>query len=210
MRVSIHCRGRVAEIKNIKAICDELAAIADRMNWHFIRLDEDWSQAADATIEVTGQDSQITGHLPLKGIVLTLNPQCEGLPFFFDSNGRLRDPISRVNISEGALKPEDSWISVKTQYAGPEIHIWIIGLLKHLKKLYLPNLEVQDEGEYWETGNFEILKEKMDLVGEKIAAVSAELIRVTKGHIEGFSADELASMIEALLRNRFDHEDSAN
>jgi hypothetical protein len=43
----------------------------------------------------------------------------------------------------------------------------------------------------------------MDLVGQKIAAVRATLSRVTKGHIESFSADEVASMIEALLREKF-------
>jgi hypothetical protein len=204
MGVSIHYRGRVADIQNIKTICDELAAIADRMDWPYTRLDEDWSQSADATIEVAEQGSQVTGHLPLKGIVLTLNPKCETLGFLFDSNGNLRDPISMVNIREETLKPEDAWISVKTQYAGPQTHIWIIGLLKYLKKFHLPDLEVQDEGAYWETGNFEILKEKMDFVGQKIAAVSSELSRVTKGHIESFSADELASVIEALLLNKFD------
>jgi hypothetical protein len=202
MGVSIHYRGRVADTQNIKTICDELAAIADKMNWRYTRLDEDWTQSADASIEVTEQGSQITGHLPLKGIVLTLNPKCETLGFLFDSNGNLCDPISMVNISEGTLKPEDVWISVKTQYAGPETHIGVIGLLKYLKKLYIPDLEVQDEGGYWETGNFKILKEKMDFVGEKIAAVSAELSRVAKGHVASFSADEIASIIEALLRDK--------
>jgi hypothetical protein len=43
----------------------------------------------------------------------------------------------------------------------------------------------------------------MDFVGAKIAAVSAELSRIAKGHIERFSADEVASIIEALLRDRF-------
>ena len=202
MGVSIHYRGSVADIQNIKAVCNEFAAIADKRNWRYTRLDEDWSQAADATFEVTEQGSQITGHLPLKGIGLTLNPKCETLQFFFDSSGNLRDPISMLNISEGTLKPEDAWISVKTQYTGPETHIWIIGLLKYLKKFHLPDLDVQDEGEYWEIGNFKILKEKMDFVGEKIAAVSAELSRVTKGHIESFSACELASMLEALLHDK--------
>lgn len=107
MRVSIHCRGRVAEIKNIKAICDEMAAIADRMHWPCTRLDEDWFQAADSSIEVTERGSQITGHLPLKGIALTPHPQCEMVQFFFDANGHLRDPISMVNVREEALKPEE-------------------------------------------------------------------------------------------------------
>jgi hypothetical protein len=43
----------------------------------------------------------------------------------------------------------------------------------------------------------------MDFVGEKIAAVSAELSRVAKGHVASFSADEIASIIEALLRDKF-------
>ena len=46
-------------------------------------------------------------------------------------------------------------------------------------------------------------KAKMDFVSGKIAAVTAELSRVTKGHIEQFSADALASVIEALVRNKF-------
>jgi hypothetical protein len=204
MGVSIHYRGQLADIGKIKTICDELAVIADKMNWRYTRLDEDWSESADLRIEATEHGSQINGHLPLKGIVLTLNPKCEALQFFFDSNGNLRDPISMVNISEGTLKPQDAWVFVKTQYAGPETHIWIVGLLKYLKKHYLSDLEVHDEGAYWETGNFEMLKDKMDLVSEKIAAVSAELSRVTTGHIESFSADELASVIEALLLNKFD------
>ena len=50
------------------------------------------------------------------------------------------------------LAPE-AWVSVKTQFDSPDTHIWIIGLLKYLKKRYIANLEVRDEGEYWETGN---------------------------------------------------------
>ncbi len=68
-------------------------------------------------------------------------------------------------------------------------------------------MEVYDEGHYWETGNFEILKEKMELITEKIQAVTAEMSRVTQSHISCFSADELASMIEALFCNKFAIED---
>lgn len=68
----------------------------------------------------------------------------------------------------------------------------------------MSDLEMQDEGAYWETGNFEVLKEKMDLIDEKIAAVSAELSHLTEGHLKSFSADEFATVIEALLRDKFD------
>ncbi len=206
MGVSIHYRGRLANIQNVKSICYEMAAIAEKMDWRYTCLDEDWSQSASSTIDVTAKGSNISGHLPLKGIALTPCAECETLRFFFDADGELRDPVSMVSISEETLKPEDSWISIKTQYAGPETHVWIIGLLKYLKKFYIPNLEVRDEGKYWQTENIEILKEKMDFIDKKISAVSAELSRVTRGHIESYSADELATVIETLLLNKFDVE----
>lgn len=112
-----------------------------------------------------------------------------------------------ILICEGALKPEDVWIFVKTQFAGPETHVWIVGLLKYIQKHYLPELQVRDEGEYWETGNYETLKEKMNLINDKIEVISGELSRVTGSHLEKLSADELASMIEALLAAKFDEED---
>jgi len=33
MGVSIHYRGKIADINAINALCDELALVADKMNW---------------------------------------------------------------------------------------------------------------------------------------------------------------------------------
>jgi hypothetical protein len=203
MGVSIHYRGKMADISTINVLCDELALVADKMDWTCTRLDDDWSKPADATIEVTEKGSQITGHLALKGIAFSIHPKCESLRFFFDAGGNLCDPVSMTLISEGALKPEDVWIAVKTQFAGPETHIWIVGLLKYIQEHYLPGLEVRDEGEFWETGNHEMLKEKMNLINDKIAVISSELSRVTGSNLEKLSADDLVSMIEALILNKF-------
>ena len=203
MGVSIHYRGKMADIITINVLCDELALVADKMGWTCTRLDDDWSKAADATIEFTEKGSQITGHLALKGIAFSIHPKCESLRFFFDAAGNLCDPVSMTLICEGALKPEDVWIAVKTQFAGPETHIWIVGLLRYIQEHYLPELEVRDEGEFWETGNFKTLKEKMNLLNEKIDAISGELSRVSGSNLAELSADELASMIEALILNKF-------
>ena len=112
-----------------------------------------------------------------------------------------------VLICEGSLKPEDAWIAVKTQFAGPEIHLWVVGLLNYLKEHYIPDLEVSDEGEYWETGNFDVLKEKMNFLDQKMDAVCGELSRVTGNHLERLSPQELASMIEALLQHKFSNQE---
>lgn len=204
MGVTIHYRGRLTDIQDINPLCNELAMVAEKMGWTFTRLDEDWSKPAKATIEVTRRGSHIVGHLPLKGIQLTPHPKCEALQFYFDSDGSLCGPVSMVMISEGTLKPEDVWVSVKTQFAGPETHIWIVGLLKYLKEHYIMDLEVNDEGEYWETGNLETLTAKMELINEKIDMLSNELSRVNRGHIDKFSPDELATMIEALVRKKLE------
>ena len=123
--------------------------------------------------------------------------------FFFDAAGNLRDPVSMTLIREGALKPEDVWIAVKTQFAGPETHIWIVGLLKYIQEHYLPELQVRDEGEFWETGNYETLKEKMNLINDKIEVISSGLSRVSGSNLEKLSADDLVSIIEALILNKF-------
>jgi hypothetical protein len=79
MGVSVHYRGQLADIRKIKGLCQELALVAGKMGWVCTRVDEDWSQAADATIEVAEHGSQIIGHLHLKGIAFTINSKCEPL-----------------------------------------------------------------------------------------------------------------------------------
>ena len=120
MGVSIHFRGKMADISKIDVLCDELALVADKMDWTSTRLDDDWSKPAHATIEVTEKGSQITGHLALKGIAFSIHPKCESF-----------------------------------------------------------------------------------LLNEKIDAISGELSRVTGSNLAELSADELASMIEALILNKF-------
>ena len=88
MGVSIHYRGRIADISKINVLCDELALVADKMNWTCTRLDDDWSKPADAAIELSEKGSRIIGHLALKGIAFSIHPDCEFLQFFFDA---LRD-----------------------------------------------------------------------------------------------------------------------
>ena len=135
----------------------------------------------------------------LKGIQLKPEGQSELLDFFFDSEGNLRSPMNIVLIRDGMLKPEDAWISVKTQFLSADTHVWIIGLLKYVKSRYLSNLKVSDEAEYWETGNRQILEEKMRLINEKLDYISCELSSEHFGDTTGLSADEIASRIERLF-----------
>ncbi|MCX5646495.1 MAG: hypothetical protein NTZ17_17715 [Phycisphaerae bacterium] len=176
-----------------------MADIAAAMGWETTRLDDDWEQPANARLRATPTGARIDGHLGLKGIWIALGGGAESLRFFFDRQGDLRCPVSMVLILDGTLKPEEAWVSVKTQFASAELHVRIVGLLKYLKKRYIADLQVSDEGQYWETGDVRILRERMNLIGEKIEQISGKLSSARLGDVSGLSADEIASRIEQLL-----------
>jgi hypothetical protein len=207
MGVTIHYRGQLSDLGKLNILCDELTQVVEKMDWAYNCLDGDWSKPTDVRLEHDEQGAHIVGHLGLKGIAFKPHSECESMTFFFNSDGQLCDPMSAVLVCEGSLNPEDVWINVKTHFAGPEIHLWIVGLLKYLQEHYILDLEVNDEGEYWEAGNFEVLKEKMDFLNEKMDAMRGELSRVTGNHLERLSPEELASMIEALLQHKFGDQD---
>ena len=197
MGVSIHYRGRLDDIKKISQLRDELADIAAVMGWPYDSLDEDWSVPPDAKLD----GGRITGNLSLKGISMKPHPDSESLSLYFDSGGNLHSPMGVVLMLEGKLKPEKNWISIKTQFAPLEIHVRVTGLLKYLKKKYISNLEVVDEGEYWETGNLETLKERISSINRAMDRLEAEFSRESSGNLEGLSADEIALRIERFFRN---------
>lgn len=49
----------------------------------------------------------------------------------------------------------------KTQFATEDIHIMIVGFLKSIEG-YFEKLKVNDEGEYWQTGDTTILQNRID------------------------------------------------
>lgn len=90
---------------------------------------------------------------------------------------------------------------VKTQFAPPDIHISIVKLLRFLQKKYIPDLQVIDEGEYWETGDRDLLIEKMRFLQNKLDQVEQALSTINPDHARLFSPDQLAQLIENKLQN---------
>lgn len=48
---------------------------------------------------------------------------------------------------------------VKTQFAGWQIHLFVVQPLRYLSKKYFSEFNVSDEGRYWETNDEKILKQ---------------------------------------------------
>jgi hypothetical protein len=93
----------------------------------------------------------------VRGVVLWPSQNCEPLYVQFDSSFFMQD-------------------FVKTQFAGTNVHIQVVELLQQLKP-FLASLEVEDEGEYWETADKQRLEEHIEKVNS--------LIREMKGKTSG-------------------------
>jgi hypothetical protein len=75
---------------------------------------------------------------PVKGIVVFLHDDCDPLRLEFDKD---------LYVQE----------FTKTQFAGPEYHLKVIELLRTVQPLFR-ELMVDDEGEFWDTGDRTVLQ----------------------------------------------------
>lgn len=64
-----------------------------------------------------------------------------------------------------------SW--VKTQFAGPDVHVAVVGLFRRLLPRFR-ELVVEDDAQYWETGDPDTLRDAFDQVEQGIAAALEE------------------------------------
>ena len=202
MGVTIHYRGSLDDPWRVEDLKQELADIAQSVGWEWHTLDDDWAIPPSATLVHSDGRATILGHLGLKGIDLIPSGAWESLSFLFDAGGRLSSVMKVILRCEGRLPPDEGWIFVKTQFLSPDVHVWIIGLLKYLKKRYLTNLDVNDEGGYWETGDRSALEENMRLINDKMAWLSREMASVRFADLAGLSADDVASRIEDFVRKK--------
>jgi len=202
MGVTIHYRGTLDDPGRIDQLRRELADIGKSMGWVASTLDDSWLDPPTARLEHQNGVATIKGHLGLKGITLHPGNNAESLSFLFDAQGCLRSFMDVILRCEGNAVTEKSWVSMKTQFTSPDVHVWIIGLLKYLKKRYMPDLEVSDEGEYWETADREALVSKMQLINDKINSLAEELSSPEFPDLTGLSAEEIALRIEQFLQDK--------
>jgi hypothetical protein len=152
MGITIHYRGRLNDADRINEFMTGVARACHNLGWTYDR---------------------VTEHDPvIKGLIIHPSERCDPLAFLFSKAGFLLSPIQLTSGKANALAP--AWVFVKTQFAGPEVHVRVVRLLKWVKERYISNLEVEDEGEYWETENFAMLKRKMEAIATVIDRIVKE------------------------------------
>ncbi len=193
MGITIHYNGKLNSTNLIEPFISEIEDIAKDMNWKYNILENDLHEPNTSRLD----GGEITGHIPLKGISLSIHKDAESLSFYFDKDGNIRNLVSMAFLSKDELSESSDF--VKTQFAPIQIHITIIKILNYIKSKYINNLEVIDDGDYWIAQDEELLKKKFDFLNDKINEVGNLL-----SNIKFTQDDSVTSMIERIeniLRN---------
>ena len=88
-------------------------------------------------------------------------------------------------------------ISVKTQFAGPQIHIVLVNLLRYLGQKYCSELQVSDEGGFWETNDEAVLLSAFQQYDDLLNMVAATLQSIPLDQDD--TPEGLARKIQAML-----------
>ena len=151
MSITIHYRGSLTDKDQQMQLCNDLAKICSIMKWSIER------------VEPGGRDQE---HPPVQGVFFLPHKNCEAVAFLFNDDGDLLH-LSALAAYDPLL-PMQKMVSVKTQHATPDVHIVIIKLLRYVRQKYIPTLSVNDEGEYWEQEDRDLLEHLFRLSDEKM------------------------------------------
>lgn len=156
MGVTIHFEGQLKNDAAYQELLEEASSIAKVEGWSSEAIESEVKTLSRVRDE---QDWDYVG--PVKGIVISIAEDCDPVRLEFDSDLYVQD-------------------FTKTQFAGPQVHLKILELLKALRPFF-HDLRVEDEGEYWETGNLQGLIEHLNRAQK---AIEAELAKYPDGQMK--------------------------
>jgi hypothetical protein len=161
MGMTIHYRGRLADLTRIKEFEDRVVDFARELGgrarvWR--------SQADDNPARV------------VRGVILDLALRQDSTSLLVSPEGWLIG-LMEIEDAENGRLAEKPWCFTKTQFGHVEGHVALVELFATLKRDFLPDLEVSDEGGYWETRDLAELVRKHSFLQGAIDALSQGLKR---------------------------------
>lgn len=151
MGLSFHYSGRVGNPASLLDLIEEIEDIAKVHDWKYFVFDR---QFPEDSIGKPDYNQRIYG-------ICFTPPNCETVDICFLSNGRMSSAAHLQFWGKTDDQEEREYLymlSVKTQYAGIEIHQFLIQLFRYLNAKYFADFKMSDEGEYWETNDLTLLK----------------------------------------------------
>lgn len=149
MGVTIHFEGQLIDEDAYQELMALISSTAKVEGWRTEPIESRETKLLPVRNE---QDWDYTG--PVKGIEVCLHEDCDPVRLEFDRDLYLQE-------------------FTKTQFAGADWHLKVVGLLRAIQP-YFRELKVDDEGEFWDTGNRTILENHLRASQEAIERTSRE------------------------------------
>ncbi|WP_340105515.1 hypothetical protein [Rhodohalobacter sp. 8-1] len=203
MGITIHYRGKIDRINDVAQLSTEIKEYADILQWDSRQWKENWNLPNSAALEKNKDGLALSGHIPIRGISLFPDPNCEPLFLTFCRDGTMASSMNMVIMAEKDFDSDGIWLSTKTQFASTDIHISIIKLLRFVKSKYVSDLEVRDDGRYWESGDAANLEERFQRIGAAIDSLPGALNLIPQKELKNKTPEEIADFIENMIKRKF-------
>jgi hypothetical protein len=131
----------------------------------------------------------------VRGIILDLAPGQESTSLLFSPEGWLVG-LADIEDAENGRLSEPPWCFVKTQFGPIEGHVALVEMFAALKREFLPDLEVSDEGGYWETRDLAELTRRHSFLRAAIDGLAEGLKRYGLSHEAAEDPDILLRHVE--------------
>jgi len=181
MGLSIHYSGDFKKGASLSTMIEEVRDVAELYNWKYNIYKDKFIKEA---FGIKDYNKAIYG--------ISFTPtNCETVSIEFLSNGKMSSLAHLKFFGKENERPQEEYLymlSVKTQFAGIEIHKLIIHLFKHLNEKYFINFKVIDEGQYWETGDEKKLQEIFTRYIDLLDSFSSSLEIYPRKNNESFEA----------------------
>jgi hypothetical protein len=161
MGMSIAYRGTLADISRVEDFEDRLLDLALDVGG----MAQIWRSHSDSDPKRV-----------VRGVILDLVPGQESTSMLVSPKGWLLGLTDIENEEAGRLM-EPPWCITKTQFGSIEGHVMVVELLSAVRREFLPDLEVSDEGGYWETRDLAELARRRSLNQEAIDDLAQGLRR---------------------------------
>ena len=159
MGISVHYRGVLANLDRIDDFEDRVLDLALELGGQAHL----WRTTADNDL------SRV-----VRGVILDLCPGQETTSLLISPEGWLIGLVDIEDAENGKLA-EMPWCFVKTQYGTLEGHVALVEMFAALKAEFFPELEIRDEGGYWETRDVNNLARKREFLQTAIQRFSEGL-----------------------------------
>ena len=137
--VTIHFEGTLKNTAAYEQLLKTTRTYAQSRTW----LTEPIEPAVKKLLRVRRQNEEKWDYVgPVTGAIVYIHEDCDPVRLEFDKDLYLQE-------------------FVKTQFAGPEVHKRVVEFLRSIEPFF-EEFYVEDEGEYWKTGDLEALSRHID------------------------------------------------